>query len=109
MSMRRSLAVLLSIVLLPHLARAQAPSSRPTFDVASVKINKSDDRRKAMRMDIPDNLIFTNQVLNALISIAYRVPPGRMTGGPSWLTTERFDIAAKAVGPAPLDERMAML
>jgi hypothetical protein len=88
---------------------AQPATDRPAFEVASVKINKSGDRRGSMDLQAPDRLTMTNQGLNTLISFAYRVPPGKLLGGPSWIASERFDIAAKTDKPTPLEQKMDML
>jgi uncharacterized protein (TIGR03435 family) len=66
-----------------------------TFDVASVKRNKSGETR--IRFETPPgSLTAINVPLRFVIRQAYRVPEARVLGGPTWLDTERFDIAAKA-------------
>jgi uncharacterized protein (TIGR03435 family) len=34
-----------------------------------------------------------------MISLMYKVPPNQLTGGPDWLTTDRWDVDAKADRP----------
>jgi uncharacterized protein (TIGR03435 family) len=48
-----------------------------------------------------------NVTLKSLIQSAYDLPPIRIEGGPAWLTTARFDIAAKA--DDALGERLSHL
>ena len=96
----RVLALVLAFVALGH---AQ------TFDVASVKANTSSDRRSSLQMNLPDSFIVTNLPLRALISIVYQVPLYRLAGGPDWLASDRFDIAAKADHRITIDEKRQMV
>ena len=92
-------------------AQAQAPVdglTRLSFDVASVKLNTSGNGR-ASQMQRPDGFTATNQTLRTLISIAYDVPLFRLSGGPDWTASERFDVAAKADHRITTDERRQML
>lgn len=93
-----------------HPAAAQAPAKNASFEVASVKINKSGDRRSFMRLDMPDRVEFTNQRLDTLISFAYRVPAYKFSGGGADpILSARFDIVAKSERRASTDEKMDML
>ena len=79
--------------------RAQAPA-RPSFEVASVKQNKSGEgfiRFSAM----PGGFRVTNAPLRELIRFAYQLQPFQIEGGPGWVTSDRFDIVAKAEGNLP--------
>lgn len=38
----------------------------------------------------------THVTLQALIGLAYRVPPFQITGGAGWVTSDRFDVECKA-------------
>jgi len=87
---------------------AQTPAS-PAFEVASVKINKSGDRRSSMDLQAPDRLTMTNLTLTSLISLAYKIPPGKLPELPASMASARFDIAAKTAGKASTDEKMVML
>jgi uncharacterized protein (TIGR03435 family) len=80
-----------------------------TFDVASVKA--SDCRQCGSTRTTPGGLGYDAQgaTLLTLISVAYRVDQRQISGGPSWTTTERFDIAAKAARPSTPVELHAML
>jgi uncharacterized protein (TIGR03435 family) len=96
-------------LLAPQVVLAQTPAGRPEFEVASVKVNTSGDRRSFMRLDVPDSVTFTNQRLDTLIQFAYRIAGYKLSGGPGWITTERFDIVAKAERRGSFDEKMDML
>jgi uncharacterized protein (TIGR03435 family) len=87
-----------------------APLLRPAplaFEVASVKANKSADRGPAGMQVLPSGrLVVTNIPLMMIIATAYDVPfqGGRLTGGPDWIRSERFDIeATPAAGAIPVN------
>ena len=71
------------------------------YDVASFKVNKSGPG-KAMVSTPEDGLTATNFNLKELIGIAYGIftaaQDGRIVGGPSWLTSESYDLEAKMDG-----------
>jgi uncharacterized protein (TIGR03435 family) len=89
---------------------AQAPTADPgkiTFEVASVKLNKSNGGPQNIQL-LPSGLLtVTSLPLRQLIQIAYGSDaiqtPGQLVGGPSWLASDRFDINAKAEGPLSAD------
>src|SRR5271154_1773390 len=78
------------------LAGTPVVSEPPVFEVTTVKLNKSGGSGSHSSFD---NGRFTasNILLKNLIQYqAYGIPEPRILGGPKWLTTERFDIEAKA-------------
>jgi uncharacterized protein (TIGR03435 family) len=87
---------------------AQAPAS-PTFEVASVKANTSGEL--GIMIDVQPGARFTakNSPLLLLIHTAYRVQNDQIVGGPSWLTSDRFDIDAKGDDQSPSNQLPAML
>jgi uncharacterized protein (TIGR03435 family) len=74
-------------------AQALAPTS---FEVASVKPNRSTD--VAIRMDMPggDRFTATNVSVRQLVLFAYDLQDARLIGGPDWIRSERFDVDARA-------------
>jgi len=75
-------------------ARDQSATSstpQPTFDVASIKPNRSVDTRRSGALQ-PGRFLQTNVTLLQLIQQAY---PGQILGGPSWVDSDRFDVDAK--------------
>jgi len=72
-----------------------AAQSAPAFDVASVKPNKSGSPTSSGR-STKGSVDFRNMQLRFLISNAFGVRPTRVIGGPGWIDTERYDIAARA-------------
>jgi uncharacterized protein (TIGR03435 family) len=89
---------------------AQAPDQkRLAFDVASVKANTSGALGSSTQNTLPDGYTVTNQPLRGIISLVYGVPFFRMSGGPDWMSTDRFDIVAKSSHRITADEKRAML
>jgi bla regulator protein blaR1 len=85
---------------------AQAPAAAPQFEVASVKPNKSGPGPMRIGFQPGGRFIANNVPVRDLISIAYGqpqpLPNFQIIGGPSWVTSDRFDITAKAEGdPQP--------
>ncbi len=77
---------------------AQAPQDAPpggwAFEVASIKPNTSGDGR-VMMQNQPGRYVATNVTLRLLLRIAYQVQDFQITGGPSWLSSDHFDVNAK--------------
>lgn len=66
-----------------------------TFEVASVKPNKSGDQRTMIQMPPTGRFTATNIPLRFLLRQAYAVQDFQIVGGPNWLASDRFDIVAK--------------
>ncbi len=80
------------------LAAAQ-PSAKAEFEVASIKQNNARQRRYGFQF-LPGRFVTTNLPLFVLIGVAYglpvpNVPPGRLTGGPEWVRSDRDDVEGK--------------
>ena len=88
---------------------AQDTASAPAFEVASVKPNKSGNSGWLMAPQPGGRVVAENVPLRALIQAAYQLQGFQVLGGPSWLDTDRFDIAAKAVGNPGPNEMLPML
>lgn len=65
-----------------------------TFEVASIKQNKSDNPR-VFFMFSPNGFTATKVSLQMLIGTAYGVEENRISGAPSWANSEKYDIEAK--------------
>jgi len=84
----------------------QAP---PAFDAASIKASTaSADSSSGITTDT-GRIAGRNVTLKRCIRGAYDIPEARVVGGPRWANEDRFDIDAKASGPAGEHELMAML
>ena len=93
--MKKSLAgIFLAAIALIPIGWAQTP--RPSFEVASIKPNTSNDERVIFLMPPGGRIVATNLTLKNLMAAAYRLPESRILGGPNWLTTDRWNVDAKA-------------
>src|SRR4029077_4608290 len=106
--MRRRHGFTGAFVILPLTsAAAIAQEPRPVFEAASVKPNTSGSG--LVRLSIPPGrLSGVNVTLRMVLRNAYNLPDFRMSGGPSWMDTDRFDIEATAGAAATLDQIHAM-
>lgn len=66
----------------------------PPFDVASIKPNRSGSRSTRMQTS-HGTLTASNVTLRMLIQSAFDVTDAQISGGPGWLNTECYDVAAK--------------
>jgi len=77
--------------------RAQAQSAgKLAFEVASIKHNTSSDPRGMGMQILPGGRLVASAPLFIFVATAYDLPfqSDRLTGGPEWLRTERYDIEA---------------
>jgi uncharacterized protein (TIGR03435 family) len=66
----------------------------PSYDVASVKPNKSGENMMRI-MNHPDGFSCNNISLKTLIGNAYGIRQDLITGGPGWVDSTGFDVEAK--------------
>ena len=100
----------LAALLLAGSLSAQQPQQ--TFEVATVKPVDADARSgRFYRMEGPHRWKATNFTLEALIALAYDLNPKTISGGPTWMNTQRFVIEAVTPGDATpaRAEQMQML
>ena len=83
--------------------------SAQSFDVASVKPNTSGDSSSGASRLPGGRISITNNTVKDLIRNAYDVKPYQIAGGPGWMGSERYDVAAQAGGNASPDALRAML
>ncbi len=98
-------AVSLCSVAIVHVS-TQASSTpvqaRQTFEVASVKPNKSGEPRVMLRAEPGGRFTATNVTLRVLIRNAYGITEdSRIVDAPGWIGVERFDVVAKAPADVP--------
>jgi bla regulator protein BlaR1 len=103
---RLRLGVLVAVAISVALGQAQ----RPSFEVASVKVNNAHDGR--FSFDYPAGGGFTakNCTLRVLIQIAYDLRDYQQPDAPGWISQDGFDVAAKpATGSAVSREQTRMM
>ena len=93
----------------PDSAQGRQPAGAPAFEVASVKRNRSGEGFISMGMQPGGRLTMTNVPVRQMIVRAYQVQPFQVFGGPSWITSDRFDITAKAPADATPPQLNEML
>jgi uncharacterized protein (TIGR03435 family) len=84
-----------SLAMRPAVHAQSSPPADPTFEVASVKPNKSGDQRVSIQMAPTGRYSATNVPVRMLLRQAFDVQDFQIVGGASWLGSDRFDIAAK--------------
>src|SRR5688572_7205714 len=92
---RAMTAVCLAIMLLTGRAIRSQPQSPPSFEIASVKQNTTGASNVSVGAR-PGGYVGTNVPLRLLIQLAYRLRPFQVVGGPGWIDSDRFDLAARA-------------
>jgi len=92
-----AIPVVLGLLNAPQI-RAQSTQSAaaplPSFEVASIKPNRSRDTLRGAEWP-PGRYTATNQPIKALIEFAYDLRDFQLSGGPSWIASERYDVDAK--------------
>src|SRR4051812_9668954 len=70
----------------------------PTFDVATIKQNKSGGQLGGIQRQPGGRVTITNMTLRTLVTYAYQITGYQLVGGPGWTDSDRFDILAKMEG-----------
>jgi uncharacterized protein (TIGR03435 family) len=78
------------------LALASATALGQEFEVASVKRNVLSDRVVSIRVDPGGSFNARGYSLKLLIQRAYDIKGYQVSGGPSWLDEDRWDVTARA-------------
>ena len=105
--MTRAARLAVSILLAgaPAIAQSGPP---PTFEAASIKVNKSGEvgGRFGGR---PGQIVVTNYTLRDIVRNAYGLQRYQIVGGPDWQAQDRFDITAKAPEGTTQPQMLAMV
>ncbi len=112
MSVQLALVAALCSAVVPALrAQAKGPEADPlTFDVASVRPSARSSEGTLIRATIGNQgYHVVDAPLRLLMTVAYTVTDRQISGGPSWMSSDRFDIEAKADRPRSIDELHVML
>jgi uncharacterized protein (TIGR03435 family) len=87
-------------LLVVALLASGAVEAQTAFEVASIKPSPSEPRGKGIRI-VGRRLIGTNQSVRDLIVWAYGLHPQQLSGGPSWISSDLFDVLAQPAGDTP--------
>ena len=95
------------------LYKAEPQAKAPLrFEVASIKPNAETDNRMMMQRAAGGRVNATGFSVKMLMRNAFRLQDFQIIGGPAWLTSDRWDIQAKAednATPAQVDEMLQSL
>jgi uncharacterized protein (TIGR03435 family) len=75
--------------------KMMAPDARPQFEVATVKPSQSSEAGGTIQVSPSGMVNLTNFPVMTLLQFSYNVLRRQISGGPSWLESERFDIVGK--------------
>src|SRR5262245_66120260 len=103
--MRRLGFALLTLTAFVTIVHAQ----QPRFDVASIKRNLSGSEGSRGRIQPGGRVSFTNEPLRRMILDAYQLQDFQLVGGPDWVSTDRWDVVAKADGDPPTTQVVEMM
>src|SRR5687768_13114234 len=96
----------------PVAADRQAPvpaSDLPSFDVASIKQNRSGEFFGSFGYEPGGRLMVVNNSVRTLIRSAYSLQNYQILGGPQWMNSDRYDVSARASGNASEEQLKLML
>jgi len=83
----------------PAAPKPMAADAKPSFEVATIKPSKPDAQGQSIQVGRPgggvNSLTTENTPVFDLIKFAYGVHSKQVTGGPSWIELEKYDILAK--------------
>jgi uncharacterized protein (TIGR03435 family) len=84
-----------------------AQDQPPAFEVATIRPSR-DTGAINNRFD-PVQATWTNMTLAGAIQNAYRLQSDQLVGGPSWISSDRWDIIAKTDRPSTWEQQSKML
>jgi uncharacterized protein (TIGR03435 family) len=93
-----------ALFLMGSLGAQPAP---PSFEVASIKVNTTGATKPRIEND-PIRILWTNITLQYCVKTAYGVNDYQISG-PAWITSERYDVSAKATAPVSTVQRNQMM
>src|ERR1700728_2217002 len=91
---------LLAVLFFLQGGRGYRQTSPPAFEAASIKPSKSEPGSSSGIPTRTGSISARNVTLKRCIRGAYDVQESQIVGGPKWAGEDRYDIEAKAAGPA---------
>lgn len=79
----------------PKPPKLMAADASPAFDVVTIKPQDPDHPKGKSFQVRGDQIILTGVSLHDLLTFGYGIHPRQVSGGPSWLDTDKFDILGK--------------
>lgn len=81
----------------PAARQLMAADAKPSFEVATIKPSDPSATGRALNVGRGGGNAFTTQnlTLSDLIKFAYAIHERQVSGGPSWMGTDRYDVLAK--------------
>ncbi|MGA2736593.1 MAG: TIGR03435 family protein [Bryobacteraceae bacterium] len=98
---------LISVRQTPAQSPAATGTPPPAFEVVSIKPNKTGGGGVMLRMAPGGRFTANNITVKFLLEEAYHVKDSQISGAPSWLDTEHYDIEAKAEDSAEDQDKKA--
>jgi uncharacterized protein (TIGR03435 family) len=93
----------------PAPVKPMSADANPVFEVATIKPSKPETQGKGF-MVRGRQFSTMNTSLSDLITFAYGLHARQITGGPAWLESEKYDLAAKPDGEGqPNDKQWKMM
>ena len=91
-------------------ARVRMPTdAKPEFAVATIKLSRPDAPRGGYGIRGKD-VTTTNVTVSWMIKLAYNVHANQISGGPSWLDSERYDTVGRSDTPGePSRDQMKLM
>ncbi|HEY2012675.1 MAG TPA: TIGR03435 family protein [Bryobacteraceae bacterium] len=94
--MKRIDLIRVAVVVLTARGLFGQPAAPPlTFEVASVKPSAPDARGTSIEIQPGGGLRVSNAPLKMLLTVAFDVRDFQLSGGPGWISSDRYDIVAR--------------
>jgi len=94
--MRKLVITMCAVAAVAIVGRAQDKDA--TFEVATVKANKSGESNGMLQRQPGGRMTATNMPLRPMITYAYQIAGYQLAGGPGWVDSARYDVVAKMDG-----------
>jgi hypothetical protein len=72
-------------------------NANPSFEVATIKPSKPDERSQYITIQ-GRRMVIVNQSLGGLLSFAYCVHAKQIIGAPAWVETDKYDVTTEPDG-----------
>jgi uncharacterized protein (TIGR03435 family) len=81
----------------------------PAFEVVSIKSAAPGQKGMDLHRDPGGGMTATNVDLRTLVILSYHIQPFQLSGGPGWVSSDRWGVAAKAPAGSSRDKKWSML